>query len=270
MSKKFKGVILNSTTPYGVGVYEDAKARFIWDFCFVIDETDVMRSKLEAARQRKLKLAAEVRFLRRRYEYFVKTKTMGSTENKKLVEPSNAIKQNTKKVMEARKRLLPPISESKPKKKRYIIKEVSQNHKKILHGGKRNTGKESLSRNATPVLDLNQMERMHVWNDSASRNLIAAFDLNRDSSSSGPSGKEASLPARAPIFDLNEISTGDEDILSNVEGVKFDEVKKSSIRGTNDDMQNDVKLSICRNAGEGSSRVGKRKISWMDPVALRV
>lgn len=42
------------------------------------------------------------------------------------------------------------------------------------------------------------------------------------------------------------------------------------MRGINEEQQNDLKLSICRNAGEGSSRAGKRKISWQDPVALRV
>lgn len=39
------------------------------------------------------------------------------------------------------------------------------------------------------------------------------------------------------------------------------------IRAVEDD-QNDLKLSLCRNAGEGSSRVGKRKLSWQDSVAL--
>lgn len=47
-------------------------------------------------------------------------------------------------------------------------------------------------------------------------------------------------------------------------------MKKSLIRDVNDEEQNDLKLSICRSTGEGSSRGGKRKISWQDPVALRV
>lgn len=37
------------------------------------------------------------------------------------------------------------------------------------------------------------------------------------------------------------------------------------------EQQNDLMLSICRNVGDGSTnRSGKRKISWQDPVALRV
>lgn len=32
----------------------------------------------------------------------------------------------------------------------------------------------------------------------------------------------------------------------------------------------DLKLLICRDAGSGASRTGKRKISWQDQVALNV
>ncbi|KAJ0965833.1 hypothetical protein J5N97_026971 [Dioscorea zingiberensis] len=35
-------------------------------------------------------------------------------------------------------------------------------------------------------------------------------------------------------------------------------------------IANDIKLSICRDVGTGGNRVGKRKISWQDQVALRV
>lgn len=62
----------------------------------------------------------------------------------------------------------------------------------------------------------------------------------------------------------------DEDFQTNDEVVKYEESRRSLMRHPNDEVQNDLMLSICRNAGEGSSRVGKRKISWQDPVALRV
>lgn len=53
---------------------------------------------------------------------------------------------------------------------------------------------------------------------------------------------------------------------------KFEEPKKGGLMkaGNEDQTNTDMKLSLCRNAGEGSSRIGKRKISWQDPVALRV
>ncbi|KAI3444032.1 hypothetical protein Pfo_000697 [Paulownia fortunei] len=309
MSKKSKGVVLDSTPPYGVGVYEDAKARLkhqtlMQDYEELQKEADVMRSKLEAAKQRKLMLAAEVRFLRRRYKYLAKTKNMNSSQEQNLIQAPNSRKQ-TKIIKEqlfirkkASQHKLPRVPEPNPKKKHYVVKQVAlhnaspvtdQARKKILYGGREATrhsltlistpvsdlnhkgkvhiGKEALAPNMTPFLDKNQKERMLGANDAALRNSSAAFDLNQDSN---PNGKEAFLPSRAPIFDLNEISTGDEDFQSNIEAVKFGEVKKSLIRGINDEQQNDLKLSICRNAGEGPSRVGKRKISWQDPVALRV
>lgn len=48
--------------------------------------------------------------------------------------------------------------------------------------------------------------------------------------------------------------------------IKF---RKSSME---DDLEaNDIKLSICRDVGHGSSnQVGKRKIPWQDQVALTV
>ncbi|KAK6151563.1 hypothetical protein DH2020_014198 [Rehmannia glutinosa] len=259
-------MVFDSAPSYGVGLYEDAKARdkhqtLMEDYQELQKEVDVKRSKLEAGKQRKLMLAAEVRFLRRRYEYFMKSKTLNSLEQEKLVQPPNLVKQNK----QSRPRL-PPIPETKPKKK---------HHRKILHGGKEanqhglspvadldrkgriNIRRKTVTRNIAPVLDLNQKERMHANDHTALRNTTVAFDLNQDNSHSG---KDFSMPSR-----------GDEDFQSNVEAVKFEEVKKSLMRCPNDEFQNDLMLSVCRNAGEGPSRVGKRKISWQDPsVALRV
>lgn len=49
-----------------------------------------------------------------------------------------------------------------------------------------------------------------------------------------------------------------------------EELKKCVVRGGNDDQHNEMKLSACRNIGNGPARAGKRKISWQDQVALRV
>ncbi|KAK4415184.1 hypothetical protein Salat_2625600 [Sesamum alatum] len=307
MSKRSKGVVLDSTPPYGVGVCEDAKARLkhqtlVQDYEELQKETDAMRSKLEAAKQRKLILAAEVRFLRRRYKYLVKTKNTNSSQEQNLVQAPSSLKKakDSKEQLFTRKESsqhrLPLLPEPNPKKKHHIGKQgamrnasaiTDQGRKKIVvhggeeiikhslmpisdlshHKGRMRVRKESLAPNMIQILDKDQKERMHGANAATSRNSIAAFDLNQDTS---PSMKDASVPSRAPIFDLNEISTGDEDFQSNVEAMKFEEAKKSLIRGINDEQQTDLKLSICRNAGEGTSRVGKRKISWQDPVALRV
>ncbi|PIN08229.1 hypothetical protein CDL12_19186 [Handroanthus impetiginosus] len=271
MSKKGKGVVvLDSTTPYRVGVYEDAKARMKYqtlmqDYQELQKEVDVMRSNLQAGKQRKIILAAEVRFLRRRYEYFVKTETMNSSQKQKLVQAPNLLKQ-TKHMKDLSRK----VPEPKLKKKHCIGNGAMQNGSTVLsdlnHNGRIATGKKTSAWNAAPAFDLNQKERMHV-NDTSLRNTIVPLDLNQDDN---PSGKETSLPNRAHVFDLNEISTGEEDFQSNAEALKFEEVKKSSMRGPTNEAQNELKLSIFRNAGEGPSRVGKRKISWQDPVALRV
>lgn len=287
MSKKSKGVVLDSTAPYGIGVYEDAKARLKYqtlmqDYEELQKEADVMKSKLEASKQRKLMLAAEVRFLRKRREYLVKTKTTNSFKEQSPVEAPGLLKRAkiTKeqaligKEASLKKKLAPlsdgfPVSDQPRKKKIYGGKEakghslslISTQVSDLNHKGMKHTRKEV---NTTPISDRNPKERMFGANDATVRNSTAAFDLNQDTA---PSEREASLPTRAPIFDLNEISTGDEDFQSSVE---LEEARKSLMRGMNEEQQNDVKLSVCRNAGESSSRGGKRKISWQDPVALRV
>ncbi|KAL8502426.1 hypothetical protein ACS0TY_021537 [Phlomoides rotata] len=214
----------------------------------------------------------------------MKAKIVESSRKGKLV--VKPVKEFSRK--EANQNVLPPLPDTKPKKKKqYIGKEVApsgiapvnQQHRKTSCVGKEqtltlisdlnlkgriDTRRKNLVR--TPVLDLNQKERLHT-NDAALRNTFLAFDLNQDNSSSG---KEASVPARPPSFDLNKISTGDEDFPSTVESGNYEEAKRSLTRLSNDEVQNDLMLAICRNTGEGPSRVGKRKISWQDPVALRV
>ncbi|KAL0427976.1 UNVERIFIED_CONTAM: hypothetical protein Slati_2972400 [Sesamum latifolium] len=292
MPRKTKGVVLESTPPFGVGGYDDAKARMkhqalMQEYQELQREVDFMRSKLQAGEQRKRVLTAEVWFLRRRYECLVKTKTMNSIQKEKLAQSPDLTQSKSRK--EAGHCRLPPVPKSKSKKKHCIGKEVtpgstppvSQLRGKIekkavqrsfllvpdFSDKGRADIRKTLARNITPVLDLSQKERMHGANETALKNTIAAFDLNWDNSLCP---KEASLPSRPPVFDLNEISTGEEDIQSNHEAVISEEVKKGLIRRPSDEVQNDLKLSICRNAGEGPSRVGKRKISWQDPVALRV
>ncbi|KAH6835943.1 hypothetical protein C2S53_002726 [Perilla frutescens var. hirtella] len=305
MSKKSKGVVLDSKTPFGIGVYDDAKTRLKYqtlmqDYDELRKEADVMRSKLEASKKRKLMLAAEVRFLQRRYKYLVKTKNTNSSQEQNLVSAPNPLKRTKiikerlligKEASQHRLPLVPepnskkkqvalceafPVSDQPRKKKSYSGKEAKGHGSSLIssqasdsnHKGMVHIRKELLVPNMmTPIIDRTPKKRMFGANDATLRNSVAAFDLNQDST---PSEKEASLPIRAPIFDLNEISTGDEDFQGNVEANKLEEASKSLIRGINEEQQNDLKLSICRNAGESSSRAGKRKISWQDPVALRV
>ncbi|KAL7137931.1 hypothetical protein ABFS83_10G128400 [Erythranthe nasuta] len=281
MSKKGKVVIFDSTPSYG-GVLDPKSMlkhqNLMQDYQDLQKETDVMTNKLEAARQRKLILAAEVRFLRQRYKYLVETKNVSPPQEQIHEHAPNPLKQT--KIRKKKPSIVKqvslidasPITDHRPRKKisLHSVKEGTRQNSTPMftpvsdsnHRGTIHVRKEYLAPNLIPILGRNQNERMLFGaNDAVLRKSIAAFDLNQDS------GKEASLPSKAPIFDLNEISTGDEDIQQS----NYETVKKSLMRGVNEEEQNELKLSImCRNGGEGSSRVGKRKISWQDPVALRV
>ncbi|XP_042054654.1 uncharacterized protein LOC121799373 isoform X1 [Salvia splendens] len=289
MSRKSKGAVLD---PYGIG---GAKARvkfqaLMQDYHELEKEADVMRSKLEMVKERKLMLLAEVRFLRKRHRYLAKTKDANSPQEQNLVQAPNLLKRAkiTKQQLligkEASQHRLPfapepiskkklvalpdtfPVSDQPRKKKSYSRKGhgipppvFDLNHKGAMHI--RNEA------NIVAALDRNSKERIFGTNDAMFRNSAATFDLNLETI---PSERDVSLPTRAPIFDLNEISTGEEDFQGGGEANKFDDTRKSLMRGINEEQQNDLKLSICRNAGEGSPCSGKRKISWQDPVALRV
>ncbi|WOH05146.1 hypothetical protein DCAR_0624560 [Daucus carota subsp. sativus] len=61
----------------------------------------------------------------------------------------------------------------------------------------------------------------------------------------------------APIFDLNQRLVAEEEYQDSCEMARQDKLSE-------------LKLSLCRNVGHGSNRAVKRKISWQDPVALRV
>ncbi|KAL2482863.1 uncharacterized protein Fot_44307 [Forsythia ovata] len=292
-----KGLSLDSKPFNGVGLYRNAKSSFkhqalVKDYQELQKEADVIRNKLDASKQRKLMLAAEVRFLRRRYKWLLKMKTLNSSQGQQLVQPNQTKYKEEQFFSRMRSTLhkLPSIPDAKPKRELSIGTEAALHNAslfndlkcgQILGGGKEasyrgstlvsarkdiggiSRWKETLVQSTFPSFDLNQRERIYRVNDVGLRNSTVAFDLNQNSDLSG---KEACLPSPAPLFDLNEISTGDEDFLSNFEPSKF-KAKEGLIRVVNDE-QNDLKLSMCRNAGEGSSRVGKRKISWQDAFAL--
>ncbi|CAA2975244.1 Hypothetical predicted protein [Olea europaea subsp. europaea] len=289
MSKKTKGVSLDSRPSYGGGVYEDTRARLkhqslLQDYQELQKENHGMRNKLQTAKQMKQILAAEVRFLRKRHSYLLETKFLNSPKELQFVPlPPYAVNHSTKKKkdqMFSRKdatlNKIPQVSDSKSKRKhigkesaaRTALPVINIERKQKLHGKKKvsqHTSTPNSERNTPLFFDLNEMERMSGASDACLRNSDAAFDLNHYGS-----GKEARFPSRAPIFDLNEISTGDEDLQSKYEPLKLDDARKGLVRGLHDEQLNDLTLSVCRNAGEGTTRVGKRKISWQDPVALSV
>ncbi|KAK4344410.1 hypothetical protein RND71_037504 [Anisodus tanguticus] len=290
MSKKMKRVALESSS---YGVFDDPKARLkhqtlFQDYQELYKETDGIRHKLEDSKLRKLRLLAEVRFLRQRHKYLLPSKSLSPPTGKELVSlpnvetyPKSRSRELVTSKKEAKLNKLPPLPGLKHNGRIHVAKvaaskktlDIHVNQKHKLGGGevyksREYNGREVPSRKGAPAYDLKQNERLHIANDAILRSSPPAFDLNQDTGHN--SGKESALPTRAPVFDLNEISMGEEETQENFEQVQLEEPKRSFTRSLNDDQHNDLKLLVCRNVGEGSPRVGKRKITWQDPVALRV
>ncbi|KAG7538453.1 hypothetical protein ISN44_As13g022230 [Arabidopsis suecica] len=100
---------------------------------------------------------------------------------------------------------------------------------------------------------------------------VSLPDLNH--SGKAPDETETSPKRRVPLFDLNQISGEEEQeteaVDNSQEKTRVEESSSCKRMSSGIEMQQkDVKLSSCRNGGNGSN---KRKISWQDPVAaLRV
>ncbi|KGN65169.1 hypothetical protein Csa_019695 [Cucumis sativus] len=254
--KKMKGVV--SQYP----VYEDSKTRFkhqslLQDYHDLEKETGTVKRKLQMMKQKKMTLMAEVRFLRKRYEYLMKNQpsTKDHYSNVETVQQKqwkNQVANNNKKGKNGGRRRtalkpLPTISDINQKER---IDMPLQNSTPIPvldlnQKAKTSSRKKASQHNSTPVFDLNQKERMCSGRDASERNIT-------------------------PFFDLNQISIEEEELQTHYEPLRVDELKKSLLRGGNDEQQNDIKISACRSIGDGPSRAGKRKISWQDQVALRV
>ncbi|KAI3803089.1 hypothetical protein L1987_31237 [Smallanthus sonchifolius] len=237
MSKKMKGVAFDSSPHVS---YEDIRARFkhqtlIQDYLELQKETESARNKLEAIKQKKHTLEAEVRFLRRRHTFLMKTKSstpeLVKSHNVETTQYRKSKKEKVNPQKVAALPNLPPIPNQIQKGKMYTKK------------------KNIIPNQPFPVFDLDRNVNLH-GNNSSPVTVISHKE-------SGFSGKAAVVQARAPIFDLNQIS--------------MEEELQESFEDPRKEQQNDLKLSICRNVGDGSTnRSGKRKISWQDPVALRV
>jgi hypothetical protein len=303
MSKKMKGVALDSSV---YGQFEVSKAKFkhqtlIQDYQELHEEVDAMKNKLETMKLRKLTLLAEVRFLRRRYKYLL--------NNNKAVKPSQGQELVQKKFFEtqgrrttkdknysrkdASRKVAPVVAVNKKEKislaKEYARRNLSPvldvNQMDRIHSGKEASlryktpafdlnqkdgmygGKKATFRTRTPMFDVNQRERLYSGKESTPRIPPPSFDLNQMERTY--IARENVTENRAPAFDLNQIS-GEEESQDIYEPFRTDMSSKNLIGGGTDEQINDVNLSVCRNLGNGPNRMGKRKISWQDQVALKV
>ncbi|XP_074581538.1 uncharacterized protein LOC141838038 isoform X2 [Curcuma longa] len=177
-----------------------AKARFrhqslLQDYEDLVKETDVKRKNLHIAKQKKLKLHAEVKFLRKRYKTLLQNRS-GTVQFKLKTKP----------------------------KSRFFVAQPSH---------------------ANASYQLPAKDQSSKLRDDAS-------------------------PSTSAIIDLNQIGEDMDKYQFDAKPSKADtKFSKSSMEG--DLEANDIKLSICRDVGHGSSnQAGKRKITWQDQVALIV
>ncbi|XWS26238.1 hypothetical protein CRYUN_Cryun26dG0014400 [Craigia yunnanensis] len=260
--KKMKGVAA-SLEYFPYAMYADQRTRFkhqslMQDFEDLHKETEAMRKKLQMMKEQKLTLLAEVRFLKSRHKFLMQNQSSNTKAGRNFVQPQNMVirsKSNMKEKKSTRKEhTLPHLAmgfDLNQKGKTYSEKETTFTHPSLMFDlhqkqQKNFSGKEEATlRSSLPVLDLTQRKRLY-------------------------SGKEATAQSMKPVFDLNQISREEEELQANDNSVRVEEFKKSSIRIGSDEQHNDIKISACRNTGNGPNRVGKRKISWQDQVALRV
>lgn len=309
MSKKMKQAALVTSPAYACS-YEDYNYNkisskhqvLLQEYHDLLKDADNMKNKLVNAKQRKLVLLAEVRFLRKRHKYLLKTRALNLPQEQHITienQPKLSKKESALHKRETTQFKLPPLPDLKHKGRVYAGKEGAMKNmaplppldlnrkvtprpgKEAVASGLTHQGLDSSYRkrissmkeagvpNVETATSMNQNEKKYQGGNGngfgSSR--LQVFDLNQDTSFSG---KETGLPTRGPpIFDLNEISMEEEEVQNNYE--LMEPIKKGGLlKAGNEDQTTDMKLSLCRNAGEGSSRMGKRKISWQDPVALRV
>lgn len=258
--KKMKAAVaaMDFSPPSYAAMYEDPRIMLkhqslMQDYDELYKETEAKKRKLQMMRQKKLTLMAEVRFLRRRYKYLTQNKSQKPPMEQNFVQPLNLVT--------ASKKLKEKNSSGNNASLRPPVPRFDLNQK-----GKVYIEREATLRNPAPIFDLNKKQKTHIGREVALLNSTIP-DLNKKERTY--SVKEATVHNNTPIFDLNEISTEEEEHV-NGDMLRTEEPKISLMRGASDEMHNERKLSACRNVGNGSSRAGKRKITWQDQVALRV
>ncbi|GLT25366.1 hypothetical protein SLA2020_004980 [Shorea laevis] len=261
---KMKGVasvaVPMEFSPYAM--YEEQRNRFkhqslLQDFAELQKETETSRKKLHMMKERKLTLLAEVRFLKRRYHFLMENKSPNPLMERNLVQQKN-LGIRSKSIVKGKSN-----GRKKPATKR-LVPTLDLNQK-----GKTYNEKEATLQYPPPSFDLNQMQqKTNSIKEVRSQNTVPVLDLNQKERVY--SGKEATAQTMTPVFDLNQISMEEEELQANDDPLRVEELKKSSIRSGSDEQHNDMKLSVCRRTGNVPNRVGKRKITWQDQVALRV
>ncbi|KAK1316622.1 hypothetical protein QJS10_CPA05g02224 [Acorus calamus] len=255
MMKKGRRVLMEASASYVVG--EDEKMRIkirdlTEEYEVLEKETEAIQVRLQREKHKKLNLLAEVRFLQRRYKYLL--------ENPPHIPPPTPFNQSKK----------PDIPFKSPAP-RPPPKRFATHDKKNLP---RNPNQKKPPRHSTQTLTSGTLLRRQVQKGALKRfpsqtpKSLPAIPLQRNNHMENEGGRMTPHG----VLDLNQIShlrpeeTGEFQVAWEPLGGEKN-LKQALVDG--DSESGDVNLSICRDVG-GSSRMGKRKISWQDQVALRV
>ncbi|KAB2027758.1 hypothetical protein ES319_D05G054400v1 [Gossypium barbadense] len=260
--KKMKGVAAAAAvmaySPYDM--YDDQRARFRYpthmeDIEDLHKETESMRKKLQMMKEQRLTLLAEVKFLKRRHKFLMQDQSSKPQAERHFLQPQDMVIR----------------SKSNMKAKKSTGKGTSSNRAMAFHlnqKGKTNSVKGTCFTHPALMLDVNRkQQKISSGKEVTLRSSLSVLDLNQRDRLYG--GKEAAAQSIKPIFDLNQISREEEELEAQTNSVRIEEFKRSSTRIGSDEQHQDVKISACRNTGNGPNRTGKRKISWQDQVALR-
>ncbi|KAG5080844.1 hypothetical protein JHK86_004909 [Glycine max] len=216
--KKMKGVV-PMEPPYEV--YQDQRARLrhqslLQDYEDLHKETEAMRRKLQATKQKKFMLEDEVRFLRQRYNYLLKHPILKPQPKQQVVKPQKL------------KIQAPIIS----KGKNYNKKEPNlRPHHPASHlnsNGRISNVADVPLKKTGHLFDLNLNARSSSKKD-ASINISGPPVLNLNHKERINSSKEATKKSVTPFFDLNQISREEEELQGNSEPMGIEEPKRNVV-----------------------------------------
>ncbi|XP_010548635.1 PREDICTED: uncharacterized protein LOC104819991 [Tarenaya hassleriana] len=235
---------------------EDPRMRFkheilLEDYRELEKENEVRRRNLEMMKQIRSTLRAEVRFLRQRYKHLSRDRAHEFQPEKMRLPETGDLK-------------IPSKVNTKRKKQTGKESRLDLNKNGIMYSGKEDTMAYSTG-------DSGKKQKRNRGNhgNEVSRTPMSLPDLNQSDRICNVDGNTSSS-CKVPVFDLNEITREEEESQANGEQIGVEDRKNTMPDIGNDELQGEIKLAICRNLKKGLSRAGKRKVSWQDPVALRV
>ncbi|KAL8145267.1 uncharacterized protein LOC141706889 [Apium graveolens] len=235
MSRKMGDVVLDSSSSGGHG-FAKKHQTLLHEYQDLTKDVETSRNKLENLKRRKTTLMAEVRFLRRRYKYLLKNKSLKLPQEreKQFEQPHNRRYGTGYPNVKGKQAALQnsnPVPKPNQKRKLYNGHEFPHNinlshdpnHKEKQHPDKTATHinpvqnsnfrgtfyttKEVALQNPMPVFDLNQQEQVYYKDDVAMKNPSLIFNsYQKEEAAASTSIKQPPMQTRAPVFDLNQIS----------------------------------------------------------------